>query len=153
MSPQQVESEGRLDYSLKVDTWGLGVITYELIHDKMPFRLGQWIFLLSQTTVCTDKLFQNLAVTLQRTRSRTLRNVMYTRRQRSLSLHEARMLVCSYSSSVALASSPRPHKKCITRCLLSLTAAAGQKRALYSCWTLFASPPNIFQFIACFYPL
>ena len=40
MSPEQVQGEGRLDYSFKVDTWGLGVITYELIHDKTPFRLG-----------------------------------------------------------------------------------------------------------------
>ena len=48
MSPQQVESEGRLNYSLKVDTWGLGVITYELIHNKTPFRLGRFNFLLSQ---------------------------------------------------------------------------------------------------------
>lgn len=40
MSPEQVQAEGRLDYSLKVDTWGLGAITYELLHHKTPFRLG-----------------------------------------------------------------------------------------------------------------
>ena len=48
MAPEQVASEGGLDYSLKVDTWGLGVIAYELLHDKMPFRLGFVKFLLSQ---------------------------------------------------------------------------------------------------------
>lgn len=39
MSPEQVAADGVLDYTTKVDTWGLGVIAYELLHDKMPFRL------------------------------------------------------------------------------------------------------------------
>ncbi|CAN0430806.1 unnamed protein product, partial [Laminaria digitata] len=38
MSPEQVGAEGTLDYTTKVDSWGLGVIAYELLHDKMPFR-------------------------------------------------------------------------------------------------------------------
>eukprot|EP00904_Undaria_pinnatifida_P006673 jgi/Undpi1/3135/HiC_scaffold_15.g06509.m1 len=38
MSPEQVEGEGLMLYSPKVDTWGLGVIAFEMLHDTMPFR-------------------------------------------------------------------------------------------------------------------
>ena len=42
MSPEQVEGEGLMLYSPKVDTWGLGVIAFEMLHDTMPFRL-RWL--------------------------------------------------------------------------------------------------------------
>lgn len=64
MSPEQVGAEGTLDYSSKVDSWGLGVIAYELLHDKMPFRLVWLNILLLRFVFCAGTLFQNLSVTL-----------------------------------------------------------------------------------------
>ena len=64
MSPEQVESEEGLDYSPKVDTWGLGVVAYELLHDKMPFRLGIQKYLAVTTIFRAGRLLQNPSVTL-----------------------------------------------------------------------------------------
>ena len=38
MAPEQVTGEEEVEFSLKVDTWGLGVVAYELMHRRTPFR-------------------------------------------------------------------------------------------------------------------
>ena len=40
MAPEQVTGEEEVDFSVKVDTWGLGVVAYELMHGRTPFRWG-----------------------------------------------------------------------------------------------------------------
>lgn len=39
MSPEQVTGGEEVDFSRKVDTWALGIVAYELLHFRTPFRL------------------------------------------------------------------------------------------------------------------
>eukprot|EP00904_Undaria_pinnatifida_P006662 jgi/Undpi1/3125/HiC_scaffold_15.g06499.m1 len=38
MSPEQVTGGEEVDFSRKVDTWALGIVAYELLHFRTPFR-------------------------------------------------------------------------------------------------------------------
>ena len=66
MAPELVTGEEEVEFSLKVDTWGLGVVAYELMHCRTPFRQG------TVENRCVTKSFseesRNLASTLQRAR-------------------------------------------------------------------------------------
>lgn len=81
MSPEQVEGEGLMLYSRKVDTWALGVIAYELLQDRMPFRLGWMNMFLSRrfnVPVRVDYLTASRGHITENTQAQSFQHQLFT---------------------------------------------------------------------------